>query len=136
MVEYLTTLVLVNETAFLLWVPFTLKKRDRIVSLVNSRVRKRNHKFGIQIPNNIKEAISLDKNNGNTLWQDDYAKEMYQFGVAFKILQGGEHIPVGYKKDSGHMIFYVKMGFTRKARWVKIGHLTPDLEDSKYTGAV
>ena len=136
MAEYLTTLVLVNETAFLLWVPFTLKKRDRIVSLVNSRVRKRNHKFGIQIPNNIKEAISLDKNNGNTLCQDSYAKDMCQFGVSFKIMQDGEHIPVGYKKSSGRLIFHIKMDFTWKARWVKIGHLTPDLEDSKYTGAV
>ena len=32
------------------------------------------------------------------------------------------------------MIFDVNMYFTRKARWVKNGHLTPDLEDSKYSG--
>ena len=59
---------------------------------------------------------------------------MYQVGVAFKILQDGELIPVGYKKSSGHMIFDIKMNFTRKARWVKNGHLTPDIEDSKYEG--
>ena len=90
-----------------------------------------NHKFGIQIPKNIKESISLDEKNGNTMWQDAYAKEMYQVGVAFKILQYGEHITEGYKKASGHLIFDIKMDFTRKARWANNGHLTPDLEESK-----
>ena len=61
---------------------------------------------------------------------------MYQVGVAFKILQDGEHITVGYKKSSGHLIFDVNMDFTWKAWWVKNGHLTPDLEDSKYAGLV
>ena len=34
------------------------------------------------------------------------------------------------------MIFDVKMDFTWKARWFKNGHLTPNLEESKYTGLV
>ena len=113
--EYAKTLDLVNELSFLCWVLYTLKNRDCIISLVNSQVRKRNHKFGIHILNNIKEAIYLDKKNGNTLWQDAYAKEMYQVGVAFKIMQYGDHIPVGYNKASGHLIFDIKMYFTRKA---------------------
>ena len=61
---------------------------------------------------------------------------MFQVGIAFKILRDNEHIPVGYKKSSGHLIWSVKMDFTRKARWVKDGHRTPDLEDSKYAGVV
>ena len=61
---------------------------------------------------------------------------MFQVGVAFKILRDNEHIPVGYKKSSGHLIWSVKMDFTRKARWVKDGHRTPDLENCKYAGVV
>ena len=61
--EFVTTLGLKNEPAFPWWVPYTFKKRYNIISLVNSRVQKRNHKFGIQILNNIKEAISLEENN-------------------------------------------------------------------------
>ena len=83
MADYVTTLGLENEPSFLWWVPFNLNKIYHIISLVNSRVRKRNHNFGIQIPNNIKEAIYLDENNGNTMWQDAYAKEIYQVGVVF-----------------------------------------------------
>ena len=57
--EYATNLGLANEPAFLWWVPFTLKKRYHIISLVNIQVRKRNHKFGIQTPNNIKDILDF-----------------------------------------------------------------------------
>ena len=129
MAEYATTLGLVNKPSFSWWVMYTLKKGYCIISLVNRRVWKCNHKFGIHIPNNIKEAISLEENNGNTLWQDAYAKYMYQVGVAFKILQDGYHITVVYKKANVHLIFDAKINFTWKARWVNNGHLTDDIED-------
>ena len=100
------------------------------------RVKKKTHKFGVQIPTSVEEAKELDRQNGNNLWMEALSKEMYNVGVAFKILQEHESIPVGYSKSSGHIIFDVKMNFTRKARWVKHGHLTPDLDDSKYAGVV
>ena len=61
---------------------------------------------------------------------------MYQVGVAFKILQDGEHIPVGYKKAIGHLIFDINMDFNKKAWWVKNIHFIPDLEDSMYAEVV
>ena len=85
--------------------PYTLKKRDRIIALITYRVTKQDHKFGIKIPKDIKEALKLYQDNGNTLWQNYYKKEMFQVGVAFKILRDDEHIPVGYKKSSGHIIW-------------------------------
>ena len=65
--EYVTALDLEDQPAFAWWVPHTLKKRDRIVAGINSRVRKRNCKFGIKIPRNITEAKIFDDENGNTL---------------------------------------------------------------------
>ena len=41
---------------------------------------------------------------------------MYEVGVAFKILNEKEHLPVGYTKSSGHMVFDVRMNFARKTR--------------------
>ncbi len=67
---------------------------------------------------------------------DLLTKEMFEVGAAFKILEDDEFVPVGYSKSSGHIVFYVKMDFSRKAQWVKDGHKTPDLEDSKYAGVV
>ena len=61
---------------------------------------------------------------------------MFDVGVAFKILGDEENMPVGYTKSGGHMVFDARMNFTRKARWVKDGHKTPDLDNSKYAGVV
>ena len=61
--------------------------------------------------------------------------EMYNIGVAFEILQYEKTAPPGYTKVSGHLIWSVKMDFTRKARWVLDGHKTPDPVDSKYVYA-
>ena len=61
---------------------------------------------------------------------------MYNIGVAFEILEDGKSAPAGYTKVSGHLIWSVKMDFTRKARWVLDGHKTPDPVGSKYAGVV
>ena len=125
-----------DEPAFAWWVPYTLRKRDRIIAAVNSRVKKRTHKYGIEVPTSVAHAMKVDETNGDTFWRDAIAKEMFNIGVAFKILENGEILPVGYTKATGHMVFDVKMDFTRKARWVKDGHRTPDPEESTYAGVV
>ena len=63
-------------------------------------------------------------------------KEMKNVGVAFELLENNEKVPVGYAKASGHLIFDVKMDFTRKARYVLDGHKTEVPEISMYAGVV
>ena len=58
--EYAVSQGLINEPAFNWWVGFVLKKRELIISLVkkrNTRYLKRNEKFGIALPKNVKEAL-------------------------------------------------------------------------------
>ena len=102
--------------------------RERIISLVrkrNTRSLKRNEKFGIALPKNVKEALQLDKENGNTLWADAIATEMKNVKVAFKILNDGEMAPRDHQFVKCHMIFDIKMeNFRRKARLVAGGHMT------------
>ena len=43
---------------------------------------KRNEKFGIALPKNVKEALHIDKENGYTLWADAIAIEMKSVKVA------------------------------------------------------
>jgi len=43
--------------------------------------------------------------------------------LAFKFLNEDESVPVAYKWIRCHMIFDVKMDFTRKARYVAGGHI-------------
>jgi hypothetical protein len=86
---------------------------------------KRTHKFGIELPKTVKEALELNKNNGNTFWADAIAKEMKDVCVAFKILLNGQSAPIGYQRIPCHMIFDIKMeDFQRKAGLVAGGHMT------------
>jgi hypothetical protein len=77
------------------------------------------------VPKTVKEALKLDKKNGNTLWADAIAKEMKDVRVAFNILPDGQSAPIGYQKLPCHMTFDVKMqDFCRKARLIAGGHRT------------
>ena len=134
--EFAKSCGLLDEPAFKWWAPYTLKKRDRIIASVKTRVRKATHKYGVKIPTSTEHALKIDERNGNTLWRDALKKEMYNVSIAFEILDSGEKAPPGWTRSSGHIIFDVKMDFTRKARWVKDGHKTPDPEWSTYAGFV
>ena len=125
-----------DEPAFSWWVPYMLRKRDVIISKVKSRIRKTTHKYGIEMATSVDHAYEIDKGNGNTLWRDAIKKEMTNVGIAFEVLEDGEHAPVAWRKLSGHLVFDVKMDFTRKARWVLDGHKTPKPTGSTYAGVV
>ena len=126
-VEYVTARNIAEEPALAWWVPYVLRKQDVIVSAVTSRVRKTSHKYGTELPTSVKHAIEINRKNGNTLWQDALSKEMDNVCVAFEILGPGM---------KGHLVFDVKMDFTRKARWVKDGHKTSDSATSSCAGVV
>ena len=125
-----------REPAFAWWVPYTLRKRDTIISAVKARIRRTTHKYGVEIPRDVRQAHALDKANGNDLWKKAIQKEMTNVGVAFEILEDDQNVPVGWSKQSGHLVFDVKMDLTRKARWVLDGHRTADPECSTYAGVV
>ncbi len=77
--EYDVTQGIDHEPDFNWWVSHVLKKRDRIISLVPKQTTCyliQTHKFGIEVPKTVKEALDLDRINDNTLWVDAIAKEM------------------------------------------------------------
>ena len=96
------------------------------------RIRKTTHKYGIEIPTSVEHAYELDRINGNNLWKEVLEMEMYSISVAFEILEDGKSSPAEFTKVSGHLIWSVKVDFTRKARWVLDGQKTPDPVGSKY----
>jgi hypothetical protein len=81
-------------------------------------------------------VIEIDCKNGNTLWQDALAREMGNVCIAFEILGPNTKAPLGWHKALGHIVFDIKMDFTRKARWVKDGHKTPESTSSSFAGVV
>jgi len=134
--EYAVAHEIHEEPAFAWWVPYTLKKRDRIIAAVNKRYHKRTHKFGIRVPKTVEEARIIDEANGNTLWQDAIEKEMKNVRVAFKFIDGTA-VPPGYQDIKCHMVFDIKMeDFRRKARFVAGGHTTETPASLTYSSVV
>ena len=125
-----------NESTFAWWVPHTLRKRNAIISAMKTRLQKTTHKYSIEIPTSVDHAMEVDRKNGNTMWRDALALEMFNVGVAFEILEEGQCAPTGWKKASGHLIWDIKMDFTRKARWVLDRHEMPDPIRSTFAGMV
>jgi hypothetical protein len=56
--------------------------------------------------------------------------------VAFKFLDDNEPTPVGHKEIPCHIIFDIKMDFTRKARFVAGGHKTDPPTSLTYSSVV
>ena len=87
---------------------------------------------------NYKEAVILDQQNGNTLWQEAVAKEMKQIKdyQTFRDLGKGIKPPPGHKKIYVHLVFANKFDMRRKARLVASGNLTPPTNDNACNGIV
>jgi hypothetical protein len=56
--------------------------------------------------------------------------------VAFRFLDEGEQVPVGWQWIPFHMIFDVKVDFTRKAWFVPGGHWTDAPSQITYSSVV
>ena len=66
---------------------------DQYLKSVIKRMKNQNvTKFGIKIPQNVKEALLFDKINKNTKWADAIAKEM----EALRKLNVFEFLPPNY----------------------------------------
>ena len=125
------------EPAFKWWTRHVLRHRDRMISrLKTMRHRKGRMKFGIQIPGTVEEALKLDNEAGNKLWQTAIEKEWKNSRVAFKLLERGQPPPVGFKEITCHLIFDLKLDMTRKARYVAGGHLTDVPTHMTYSSVV
>jgi hypothetical protein len=137
MAEYAIQAKIHDEPAFAWWVPHVISKRAAIISKVKSKYWSRTHKYGIRIPKSVKEALAIDRENGNTLWWDAICEEMKNVRVAFEEFQG-TGVPIGYKKIDCHIIFDVKLGenYRRKARLVAGGHKTEAPASITYSSVV
>ena len=88
------------KPAFNYWVTHTLKKRDRIISLVKklqTRYLTKTHKFEVEMPKTIKEAAELDAKNGYTKWMDAILKDTTNVRFAFEMMKDGERATIVHK---------------------------------------
>jgi len=113
-----------------------LQQKKHIIQKVKTRYWQRTHKFGTCPPKTIQEALKLDEENGNTLWHNAIQKELKNVQVAFKFLDDDDSVPVGYKQIPCHIIFDIKMDFSRKACFIAGGHKTDPPSTITYSNVV
>lgn len=146
--EYAVSNRIDDEPAFKWWVPYVIRKRNRIISKVKSKYWRTSHKFGIRVPKTVAEAYEIDRKTGTLHWTRAIEKEMSKIqgmnsfekvdGLTPEALrQNATKLP-GHGEVRVHMIFDIKMdgNFTRKARLVCNGHETPDIPQYDKTSTV
>ena len=102
------------------------------------------YQHGFQVPKDYNDAMRLDKENGNTHWQDAMDLELTQIheykvfkdtGKA-KFHNGKVVTPDGFQKIRVHFVYAVKHDGRFKARLVADGHVTKEPVESIYSGVV
>jgi Reverse transcriptase (RNA-dependent DNA polymerase) len=134
--EYAVNNKIASEPAFAWWVSHVLKKRDRIIKTVKKRYWKRTHKYGIELPHSVEEALAIDARNNTDFWRKAIEKEMKNVRIALKVCENGE-IPVMHKEIKCHLVFDIKSDtLARKARLVAGGQMTDPPKDSTYSSVL
>ena len=125
------------------------KTSKRLIRAVKqSRIRQvrasARYQHGFQVPKDYNDAMRLDKENGNTHWQDAMDLELTQIheykvfkdtGKA-KFHNGKVVTPDGFQKIRVHFVYAVKHDGRFKARLVADGHLTKEPVESIYSGVI
>lgn len=134
--EYAVANKLVSEPAFQWWVPYTLKKRDRIIKAIKKRYFRKMEKFGLELPKSVQRALEIDKETNTTYWQDAIRKEVKTVLPALEVLKKGDSAPVGSTLIDLTIVFDIKMDFTRKARICARGDQTDPPASITYASVV
>ena len=136
-VEYAVANLIDKEPAFAWWVAFALKRRDRLIKAAKStRYFRKSQKYGIELPKTVERALEIDRETGTDFWAKALQLEMSKIFPAVKVLDEGMPQPVGHKVIPCHIVFDVKMDFTRKARYVAGGHKTGEPKTPTYASVV
>jgi hypothetical protein len=96
------------------------------------------YKFGILVPKNKRDALEIDKANGNTRWKQSMDDEIGQIDEydTFHDMGKGRPPPRDHKKIRVHFVYDVKHDLRLKSRLVAEGNLTTPPKDSVYSGVV
>ena len=95
------------------------------------------------MPHSVEEAIRINKETGTDFWTRAIEKELWKVRVAWEVrndlsvddVRKGKAL-IGYTEIKCHMVFDVKVDFSRKARFVAGGHMTDAPNSITYSSVV
>jgi hypothetical protein len=82
--EYAVANKIAEQPVFAWWVPYVLRKRERIIQKVKSRYWKHTHKYRVELPKSVTQALAINRNMGTSFWKDAIEKEMKNVLPAFE----------------------------------------------------
>jgi hypothetical protein len=92
-VEFAVSRGLENWIAFKWWVPYIIKRRNRMIKAMKTTYIKRTHKYGIRLPKSVEDAYEIDRESNTDFWHRAILKEMTNNAIAFKFLEDGQGFP-------------------------------------------
>ena len=101
-----------KEDGFSHWVSNTLKKSNRLIGKIKSRLTK-SQKYGVDVPRSVKEALEFDRSSGTSYWAQAIQKELKNLEVGFDVFPEGESAPQEYQFILCQFILDVKFDGTR-----------------------
>jgi hypothetical protein len=126
-----------NEPAIRWWVPFVLKKRERILKKVKSKYWSVSHKYGLELPKSVAQALAIDKRTGTDFWRKAIEKEIRNVFPAFEFIEDDDaKVPPGYEFVDTYFVFDIKMDLSRKARLVARGNMTDATKEQTFASVV
>jgi hypothetical protein len=144
--EYAVANQIVEEPAFKWWVSNTLCKWNLIISKVKKKYWRMIHKFGCTLPHSVEEELEIDRLTGTDHWQRALNRERcLRKNVAWnardnttpdEIQSGKVKDMIGFQEIGCHIVFDIKMDFTRKARFCAGGHTTDTPAAMTYSSIV
>ena len=81
--EYGVATKIYMDTTFAWWAHQTLKKMNHIILKVKYKYWLNTYKFRIKVPNNTKQEMKFDRENGNTLWWEAVWQEIKNVCLEF-----------------------------------------------------
>jgi len=117
------------------------KREKKFLRMVNqAKLRSfrtsKQYQYGYEIPRNYEDAMRLDRQNGNDLWDKAIKEELGSVHDYKVFVNHGSQVPHGHRKIRVHLVFAVKHDGRHKARLVADGHLTEIPLESVYSGVV
>jgi hypothetical protein len=143
--EYAVANQIAEEPALKWWVSNTLRKRNCIISKVKKKYWRMTHKFGCKLPHSVEEALEIDRQTGTDHWQRALNKEMSKVKVVWNAcdditpndVQSGKIMDmIGFQEIGCHIVFDIKMDFTRNARFCAGEHTTDTPAAMTYSSVV
>ncbi len=133
MADYAVANKLTQEPAIRWWVPFVLKKRTRVLKKVKTKYWSLTHKYGLELPKSVAQALAIDKSTGTDFWEKAIEKEIRNVFPAFEFLKSDDdQVPPGFQFVETYFVFDDKMDLTRKARLVARGSMTEATKEETF----